>query len=1404
MNHNRIRKRLTAVLLSAVLLCSAILPVFAWTEQEGVRCSSKFGSQYLSSDGRNYMDVPDDYYFLKYDADGSTSFVFKEGRYKVRRHLLLVDPGTKEEKWAYCIEAGIDYDVSSNGYLSENADNSKYFLLLPYSAQQGIMMTVMYGYQEGKAIPIAGLNADDAFFAGQVLIWEYQQGIRTDAGARKDNGKVKADTYYNLLKGRPAEKMYNYLLEKIRTHSVIPSFASRNKNQAPSYTLEYNSQTGKYSTTLTDSNNSGENLQQLTKYGLTVTRSGNQYTITADKPIDTAVCAEFRKDIPVGTEKLLIWGRPGYQTVCTGADDPVTFYLNIRTESFGGLKLKKTSEDGKVSGVPFRIQGNGVNQTIKTNNTGEFQLDELRAGIYTVTEQTGDPYEPQQSQRVTVVPGRTTTVTFHNTLKRGDLKVTKNSEDGLNSGIRFKLSGTALNGAAVELYAETDSKGVALFEDVPVSRSQYVLEEVDTGIQYVVPDKQNVTVKWSEVTTAKFENILKKWRATVTKSDAQTGTAQGDASLAGAVYGIYKGNQLVDRYTTDERGQFVTDWYPCGNDWTVKEIQPSEGYLLDPTVHKVGAEPGNFTIERNEIGMDMKEQAVKGKVSIIKHNDDGSTGIETPEMGAEFQIYLKSAGSYDKAKETERDILICDENGYAESKLLPYGKYTVHQTKGWDGRELMDDFDVFIAKDEEIYRFLINNANFESRVKIVKKDAETGSTVPIAGAGFQLYHPDGSKVTMTLTYPTITTIDTFYTSSDGTLVTPEPLPYGTGYKLVEVQAPPPYVLDSTPVFFDITPETASKEDGIIVVITEKANKPQMGKITVKKIGEVFSSVTEQDGIYQPVYAERGLAGARFAIVAAKDISSGGVLRYHKGEKVATITTGADGTASSPPLYLGAFDVFEEQAPPDMVLNPEHKTVVLSYAGQFVEITVAEVGFRNERQKVQIDLKKTMEVSRRFQLGTNGEIQSVSFGLYAAEPIKASDGKTIPKDGLIEILPVSADGTAVFLTDLPVGSKLYVKEYSTDEHYQISDQKYPVSFDYAGQEISTVHISVNNGKPIENKLIRGNIHGKKVDEDGFSIAGAVFGLFAKDETEFIEETALLTAKSNEIGVFGFFDVPYGEYLVRELSCPPAFVLSEEIIPVTVSEQEQVIEITMENRFITGSVQVFKQDSETSAPISDIVFQVYADVDRNKAFDPEIDRLAGELTETEAGVYQLDGLRYGGYFLREETAGEAYVKDDSCYYFSIETDGETVTVGNNGEIFVNKPVLGSVLIRKTDSETGEALSGAVFGLFDADGKEIRRGETDETGLLLFENLRYGKYVLKELKAKDGYQLNAETVNVEITEDGQLVEISLANTRIPPVTDIPKTGENIPWFWISALVISGSSMLVSAIVIYCTKKK
>ena len=415
----------------------------------------------------------------------------------------------------------------------------------------------------------------------------------------------------------------------------------------------------------------------------------------------------------------------------------------------------------------------------------------LFPGTYTVTEQSIDRYEPQKTQTVTIIGGKTSTVTFSNTLKRGSLEVVKTSEDNLVEGVKFHLYGTSLSGLAVDEYAVTNAKGVAKFENVLISGSTpYTLEEVDTAIRYVVPASQTAPIEWKKVTKRSFTNILKKFNVTVLKTDVETGKKpQGDATLAGAVYGIYKGEELVDTYTTDENGQFTTKYYICGNDWSVREITPSEGYLLDTTVHHVGAEPELYTVEYNSAKNDVNEQVIKGNIAIIKHTDNGETQIETPEEGAVFEVYLKSAGSFDAAEETERDTLICDKNGFAQTKDMPYGIYTVHQTSGWDGRELMKDFDVFICKDSQTYRYLINNANFESYIKIVKKDVETGKVIPYAGAGFQIYDPNGELVTMTFTYPEVTKIDTFYTTADGELITPQTLEYGKGYSLVEVQAP---------------------------------------------------------------------------------------------------------------------------------------------------------------------------------------------------------------------------------------------------------------------------------------------------------------------------------------------------------------------------------------------------------------------------------------------------------------------------------------------------------------------------------------------------------------------------------------------------------------------------------------
>lgn len=752
----------------------------------------------------------------------------------------------------------------------------------------------------------------------------------------------------------------------------------------------------------------------------------------------------------------------------------------------------------------------------------------------------------------------------------GNLKLVKTAEDGNVANIEFTVKGDGYSKTA-----KTNSKGE--FELTDLVPGKYTVTE-HTPTEYAEQKSKTVNVESGKTATVSFSNVLKKWNLTVTKTDAETKSAQGDATLTGAVYGIYNNGKLVDKYTTDKNGGFTTSNYVCGDNWTLKEIEPSEGYLLDETEYHIGSEAKKYTIENNSISIGVTEDILMGKISIIKHTDDGSTKIETPEKGAEFQVYLKSAGGYSKAKETERDILTCDEYGFAETKDLPYGIYTVHQTKGWNGTEFIADFDVFISENNKTYKYLINNASLESYVKIVKVDSETGKQIPYAGAGFQIYDSNGNKVTMKYTYPNVTEIDTFYTNSDGYLITPETLPYGKGYSVVEVQAPYGYILDSTPVYFDITAENTSEENGVTIVKTEKKNTPQKGAITVEKTGEIFSNVTAVGGgytdengndvalptIYQPEYSVSGLSGAVFEIYADENITTpDGTIRYTKDTLVDTITTGKKGTATSKQLYLGRYRVVETVAPYRTVINPEPHTVELTYSGQNEKVTNTSTSFTNDRQKVVIDLTKILEQDEKFSIGNNDEILNVSFGLYADEDLKAANGTVIPKNGLLEIITCDEKGKATFTTDLPIGS-YYVKEIITDNHYILSDKKYPVVFEYAGQDTATVHISVNDGEPIENEIIYGTIKGLKIDrETGENIAGALFGLFNAEEKEFTEKTAILTSKSNEDGIFNFENVPYGEYIVRELKPAEGYLPNEENYTVTISENKEIIEITVEN-------------------------------------------------------------------------------------------------------------------------------------------------------------------------------------------------------------------------------------------------
>ena len=860
----------------------------------------------------------------------------------------------------------------------------------------------------------------------------------------------------------------------------------------------------------------------------------------------------------------------------------------------------------------------------------------------------------------------------------GNLKLVKTSEDGNVANIEFTVKGDDYSKTV-----KTNSKGE--FELTDLVPGKYTVTE-HTPTEYAEQKSKTVNVESGKTATVSFSNVLKKWNLTVTKTDAETKTSQGDATLAGAVYGIYNDGNLVDKYTTDKNGSFTTSYYVCGDNWTLKEIEPSEGYLLDESEYYIGAESKKYTLENNSISMCVTEDILKGEISIIKHTDDGSTKIETPEKGAEFQVYLKSSGSYVKAKESERDNLICDEYGFAETKDLPYGTYTVHQTKGWNGTEFIADFDVFVNDNGKTYKYLINNASLESYVKIVKIDSETGKQIPYAGAGFQIFAPDRNKVTMKYTYPNFTEIDTFYTNSDGYLITPETLPYGKGYSVVEVQAPYGYVLDSTPIYFDITAENTSEENGVTIVKTEKKNTPQKGTITVEKTGEIFSNVTAVGGgytdengndvalptIYQPEYSVSGLSGAVFEIYADENITTpDGTVRYTKDTLVDAITTGEKGTATSKQLYLGKYRVVETVAPYGTVINPEPHTVELTYSGQNEKVTNTSTSFTNDRQKVEIDLTKILEQDEKFNIGNNDEILNISFGLYADEDLKASNGTVIPENGLIEIVTCEEKGKATFTTDLPIGS-YYVKEISTDSHYILSDKKYPVVFEYAGQDTATVRISVNDGEPIENEIIYGTIKGLKIDrETGENIAGALFGMFKAEEKELSEKTAILTAESNEEGIFTFENVPYGEYIIRELKPAEGYLPNEENYTVTISENKEIIEITIENDKIP--------ELGTTATI-----------DGKKEFT-----VNGDITIDDVVSYKhlIPGKKYiiKG-ILMDKRTGKAFLVDGKEVCSEITFTPETA----DGEVTISFTFDGSVITKDTEIVAFETLY--------RDGKEI----------------------------------------------------------------------------------------------------
>ncbi|RGU03068.1 hypothetical protein DWW99_08460 [[Clostridium] leptum] len=1391
-------KRLLSMMM-AVLLCFGIFP------------SSAFAKEYEYDGYISMIDHKSRGYSL------SSNLPAPFGGYSSDKFTELRINDLINFRTAYCIQfsvgvhTGIGYDQSDD-YAAFTAEQK---------AMINTALTLGYNVETGTKY---GGSAIDEYISTQILIWLIAHG---QLGTGYETQIVNEFT----ANSPAAKPIFYQLRENVVNYHTIPSFATDDPSAVGAYThdLKYNESNGKNETTLVDENHVLGNFA-VSYPGVDFSVSGNQLRISTDKKEFGTITAEKRlpSSVPgVVTGGTKYWLRDEYQNVVTfdveGSAEPVKCYFSLEIKA-GTLQLVKTSEDGEVSGIPFHISGGGIEKDVVTGPEGTIRVDNLQAGNYTVTEQAPDKYVQPESQQVTIYPGRTSSVNF--------------------------------------------------------------------------------------------SNILKKFTVEMEKVDSVTGEAQGDSTLDGAVYGLFKGETLLDTYTTANGGKFTTKEYPCGPDYSIREISPSEGYLLDETVYPVGAEPGNFTLENNSIPMTATEDVILGSIAITKHTDQpaipdlkepapqsdapaeesnpaesvpvedvpveepaesnsveeaptsSSSGIsestpvpedadasssqpeesaesgptaesaeepspesspapesepqpapsvssvpeiipaaaslasnasilplsttashdevqiEQPEEGAEFQIYLASAGSYENAKESERDLLITDSHGFAKSKSMPYGLYVVHQTKGAAGQKFVPDFSVFISEHGKTYYFILNNPTFTSLIRFEKKDLESGKIIPLAGTAVKIKNADtGEWVVQHLNYPSPIDIDTFVTDSTGTLMLPQPLPFGN-YELFEQQSPWGYVFDGEPVPFVV--------DGTQDVVTvEKYNIPQKGTITVSKEGEVFSHVAESGGMYQPQYEVQGQPGAVYDITALEDIvTPDGTVHLKAGELVTTLTTGSDGIATSEPLYLGRYQILERTAPDGMVVDPEPKEVTLSYAGQEVEITSASVGFVNERQKVEISLKKLLEQDETFSIGMNEEWKNITFGLFAAEQLTASDGTSIPADGLMETIGIDENGNAVFKTDVPCGASLYVKEIGTDDHYILSDKKYPVVFEYGGQDVTKVQIQVNNGEAIENTLKRGKVSGWKVDQDGFELAGAKIGLFCFDETEFTEETAFLVTESNPIGYFEFDKVPVGNWLVREIAPPAAFILTEETFPVEITEDGQTIEITIENQIIKGTAETTKVDADfPENKLSGAVFEVYADVDNNGEFDAEIDKLAGEMAETEPGLYQMKNLVYGNYFLHEKESPEFFQRDENYYLFSITENEAVVRIETEAGVgFLNKAQTGSLKVVKTADD--DSIEGRTFKITGTDfmGNPYEQEfQTDEKGEI-HVTLRVGEYTVSEVAGEDAEKyILPDDQTIEI-KAGETTTVKMHNKLVPEVPTVPQTGDH-PW---TPAVLIGLSVL------------
>ena len=1202
----------------------------------------------------------------------------------------------------------------------------------------------------------------------------------------------------------------------------------------------------------------------------------NKYVVSDE--VHTLTVQAGRTTSVIATDKEQLGAITIYKEgeVLTGWDGSNFIYEN-KYLADATFQVTAGSDIYKADGSKIYNQGDIIQEAVTTGIDGQVLVTNLHLGTYVVTETaTIDGYTINTTPQVVDILYKDQTVevqyeatSIYNTRQKAEVSVVKKDADTENvlDGGEYTLyaGGDIMNhdgsvivtkGTVLETVTTGEDGGATYTVDLPIGNSYYITEtkapyaytrNEEARYAFNFNDLEDMTpsIAFSHTfkndrTTAKIR-VYKVDKELASSSETEQAVPQGDASLAGAVYGLYArtdivhpdgatgvlftAGDLIATITTDEKGEAEVNNLYLGN-YYIKEIQASEGYLLDETEHDVICDYEHDLVAEVSRSAKSFEQVKKQPFQLIKVSDNGENTEEPLLEGAGFSAYLKSTlpvledGSYDIEGATKVVIgsngettLLTDGRGHLVTQPIPYGTYVVFETITPHNMETIKPFEVNIVEDNltkpQTWRVFVDR-EFSAKLRVIKQDAMTGQTVLVPNATFQIFDLDRNEyVEQVITYPTKVVLTEFSTDEDGDLILPEKLPLGK-YRIEEISAPNGYVINTTYVTVAVDTDTAYEidpdtYDAIIDVVYE--NKPVLGELVIEKKGEILDDykgglfVSNEDKTF--IYKKGTLAGAKFEVYAAEDIltndyqldAEGNRTTYYtEGELVATLVTGEDGTVKLSDIPMGSYKVVEIEAPYGYVLSKEEQVVTFTYVDDKTPIIYETITFENERQKIEMSIVKKDDETKEGILGA-------TFGLYAKEDIINKTDKVIVKaDTLLETAVSDEYGTILFTKDYPFG-KYYVKEMKAPAGYVSSDEVIDFDTEYMGQEVSVAEYSSTFfNTPTTFTFTKEDI------TSGAELSGATLTIL--DEAGNVIETWTSVAGEEYI----IKKLVVGEsYILREEYAPYGYLKAEDI-HFTVEDTGKIQSVVMKDEVPTGTIMLNKDGEFVTDPtlvkegwydvifnyfkksLAGVTFEVYAKEDIVSADGLEIirykaDELVATIVTDENGFATLEELPLGKYYIVETKTLEGFVldktpKDADLTY--VDQDTKVVYAGMN---VTNERQKVEISVIKKDAETKEVLSGAIFGLYakedivDLDGKvmltadtEIERAVTGKDGKLTFvSDLPLGQYYVKEVEAPKGYVVTDKIFDMDASyqgEDIQVLKFEAEFSNLPTKVSFTKT--------------------------------